>query len=807
MRKRLAVGAAALMPLMIAASALPSVASAATTSSASSTPTYTWQKMIDNGGRANAICADPNDAGRMMGMGDVWGPHETLDEANTWLPRFQGANGIGDIYGRACAYSIKYPGTAYVGIGTLKGNGGYFGMINGWKLVKQSTAAQFGTNLASGAANQTPRPVGNLIQVDYDQTSGIEYIYALTNQGLQRSTDQGKTWTKIAGLPASTWKALDLASDGSLYAASYSADQTSGSQLFHITNPRTTANSSPVSGAPAVVNDMTNVGSDVLIAGGVDGLYSVSGNTANKVNTSAFNGTNLDTLASAGNIVVAATATHPKGTAECEARSTDGGLTWTWQKTVNMTTLGTTRSYWLGSGLAAYGGNLFGASQIAIDPQNTNFVTIAGKGGFWATQDGGNTWYPAGNGAGGDEVSNIKFGPNNSIITNDVDWTGIQTSNGFNTYTEDMNPGTFPAASLTRSVAGHTYSVNVAADDITMDGQSIADDYAKATIATANDLQVAPDGTIYVALYGGGVLKGTIGSATQTAPTSTTPPSITGTAQVGQTLSVAEGTWTGSPAPTISDQWQANTGSGFANLPGATGSSYTLNSSDQGATIRVEETASNPAGSVPADSAPTATVTGASPTQTAPTNTTSPSISGTSQVGQALTLTQGTWNGSPAPTISEQWQANTGSGFVNITGQTGASYTPVSADQGATIRVQETASNSAGSATVNSTATATITAASVSGPSATLNTTCNGTKSCTANFNANQKSTVTIQIVNSTGKVIRNRFFQKTGVTSGAPIWYDKDDSGKTVPAGKYTFILTATASSNTTTVKQTVTT
>ena len=810
--RRLALGAVALAtPLVVAGPALSGISTA---QAATASPSYTWQKVIDNGGRANAICADPNDAGRMMGMGDVWGPHETLNQGDSWLPRFQGAQGIGNIYGRACAYSVKYPGTAYVGIGTLKGGGGYFGVINGWKLVKQSTAAQFGTNQPSGAAGTTPRAVGNLIQVDYDKASNVEYIYALTNSGLQRSTDQGKTWVHIGGLPAGTiWKALEVASDGSLYAASYSSNQTSGSKLFHITSPRTTANMTPVSGAPAVVDDMATVGSSVLIAAGPGGLYSVTGGTASKMSTTAFNGTNVDTIAAAGNVVVAATATHAKGTGLSEARSTDGGQTWTWQKNVTMTTLGTSRHYWLGSGLAAYGQNLFGASQIAIDPHNPNFVTIAGKGGFWATQNGGQMWYPAGNGAGGSEVSNIKISPTNpnQITTNDVDWTGIQTSDKFNSYAENMSPGSFPAAALTRNLNGHTYVVNVKGDDITMDGKSIADDYGKAAIANANDLQVAPDGTIYIALYGGGVLKGTIGGSgsggtTATAPAITTPPVATGTPQVGQTLSETPGTWSGSPAPTVTVQWQRNTGSAWTNISGANSGSYTLVAADQGATIRVQENATNSAGSATASSTATTSVAAASVTVTAPTKVTAPSISGAAQVGQTLSLTQGTWNGSPAPTVTDQWQRNTGSGWVNISGQTGSSYTLVAADQGYTIRVQETAANSEGSATAASTASAKVAAASQpSGLSATMSL-AKAAKAVTANFTVNQKSAVTIQVVNSSGKVIRNRLFQKTGVTNGAPIWYEKDDSGKAVPAGTYTFKLTATANGKTTTVSQSVT-
>jgi hypothetical protein len=81
----------------------------------------------------------------------------------------------------------------------------------------------------------------------------------------------------------------------------------------------------------------------------------------------------------------------------------------------------------------------------------------------------------------------------------------------------------------------------------------------------------------------------------------------------------------------------------------------------------------------------------------APVNSILPVISGTPQVGSTLTVSHGTWTGSPTPTLADQWLSNGSS----ISGQTGTTYVPVTGDVGATISVRETASNTAGSASAN----------------------------------------------------------------------------------------------------------
>lgn len=85
-------------------------------------------------------------------------------------------------------------------------------------------------------------------------------------------------------------------------------------------------------------------------------------------------------------------------------------------------------------------------------------------------------------------------------------------------------------------------------------------------------------------------------------PANTAPPAITGTAQVGQTLTVSNGTWTGSP--TFARQWLAN----GTNIGGATQTTYVpvVGNIDQVITCRV--TATNAGGSLPITSAPTAAV-------------------------------------------------------------------------------------------------------------------------------------------------------------------------------------------------------
>lgn len=89
------------------------------------------------------------------------------------------------------------------------------------------------------------------------------------------------------------------------------------------------------------------------------------------------------------------------------------------------------------------------------------------------------------------------------------------------------------------------------------------------------------------------------------APTNTVLPAVSGTAQVGQTLTALVGTWTGAPT-SYTYQWQVDDGGGYDDIPGATSQTYAPVVGNVGYPHRVQVTAINAAGSLEVDSAPTA---------------------------------------------------------------------------------------------------------------------------------------------------------------------------------------------------------
>jgi hypothetical protein len=173
--------------------------------------------------------------------------------------------------------------------------------------------------------------------------------------------------------------------------------------------------------------------------------------------------------------------------------------------------------------------------------------------------------------------------------------------------------------------------------------------------------------------------------ATRTSVTNDEVPTISGTPQVGTSLSVDPGQW--------SPRWALFTYQWLANgevIAGATEDDYTPTVADIGKTIAVQVTGSSDGladGSVTsAGTGPVTAASGGTPTP-AVSNTNPPSISGDAEVGAVLTADGGTW--SPAgTTLTYQWLAD----GAPVVGATGATYMPTVADLGKTIRVRVTAS-------------------------------------------------------------------------------------------------------------------
>ncbi len=179
----------------------------------------------------------------------------------------------------------------------------------------------------------------------------------------------------------------------------------------------------------------------------------------------------------------------------------------------------------------------------------------------------------------------------------------------------------------------------------------------------------------------------------QAVPVNTKLPTITGTPQQGEKLTEHNGEWTNSPT-SFAYKWQQcnSSGTGCTTIAGATTQEYVPVAGDVGHTIRVVETASNESGpGTPATSEPTTVVGGV------PTNTKLPTITGTAQQGKELTEHNGEWTNNPTG-FTYLWQQcdSSGANCATISGATTQSYIPVAGDVGHTIRVQETASNSAG---------------------------------------------------------------------------------------------------------------
>ena len=167
-------------------------------------------------------------------------------------------------------------------------------------------------------------------------------------------------------------------------------------------------------------------------------------------------------------------------------------------------------------------------------------------------------------------------------------------------------------------------------------------------------------------------------------------PTIIGKAETGETLTADTSGITDADGLTnvsYTYQWIANDGTTDTDIENATAATYTLVTADEGKTIKVKVSFTD-------DATNSQTLTSAATPPVTPPNTPAtgaPTISVTAQVGETLTadvsgITDA--DGLTSVSYSYQWIANDASTDTDISGQTGSTYTLVSADVGKTIKVR-----------------------------------------------------------------------------------------------------------------------
>ncbi len=213
-------------------------------------------------------------------------------------------------------------------------------------------------------------------------------------------------------------------------------------------------------------------------------------------------------------------------------------------------------------------------------------------------------------------------------------------------------------------------------------------------------------------------------------PMKLTAPTITGAAVEGDTLTAHHGTWENSPTG-YEDRFlrckghtAEGTGATCQLTPLAVGETYAPVAADVGSWIEVQERAENPGGYELAASKAVQIAPRFVPANTAP-----PTIAGTIEQGQVLTVHEGTWtNAATHP----QWKwlrcAPGGGSCVEIEGAANETYALGPEDVGHAIKVAESVENGVGrSAEVDSAASETVPTPPPSAPEAQNAPTISGT--------------------------------------------------------------------------------
>ena len=298
----------------------------------------------------------------------------------------------------------------------------------------------------------------------------------------------------------------------------------------------------------------------------------------------------------------------------------------------------------------------------------------------------------------------IKGSPALSEAGSDDEWTPDETVQVTLTFSEEVNVDTTDGTpSIGIQLSGtldHNapYASGSGTTKLVFSYTLTDDDGKHSSMFVPGDSLTLNGGTITSASSGGDAALGHNGAARASfvAPAipnspATGAPTISGTAQVGQTLTASTSDISDSDGladAIFTYQWIANDGTEDTDIQDATVSTYTVGADDEGKTIKVRVSFTDDGGNQETRTSAVTVAVAAIPNSAA---TGAPTISGTAQVGQMLTAsTSGISdsNGLANATFTYQWIANDGTEDTDIQNATGSTYILATADEGKTIKVR-----------------------------------------------------------------------------------------------------------------------
>ena len=687
---------AVLRALIIATNpdATVSAPSAATTTVPASPPSNTAVPMVSgNTQRSSTLVATP---GSWTGIANsyTYQWQHSLNAGTTWTA-------IGGANTAAYTLGVSDEGTLLrVTVTATNADGATGATSAATATVTSSPPVNTGVPTISGTTQRTATLIGNP-----GAWTGVGNSYSYQ---WQHSTDGGATWTAVAGATATTYT-LGVGDEGTKLRLQVTAANLDGTVSAASVASATVIASPPVnSAAPA----LSGTAQRTAILTTSLGTWSGYGNTYGEQWQRSGDGGNTWTAISGATsttytvaqadvgmeLRAVITATNPDGSAPAPTAATTPVQS---APPVDTTPPGVSGPARLGATVTALPG--------AWAPANPTFAYA-----WQSSANGGTTW--TGIVGATQSTYTLKQSDVGNIVrviitATNVDGTTTATSPASATVAQPPQNLVAPAAPS--GTLMDTYTLT--ADHGTWDTPGVTYAYAwlrcsaSAPAITSTCTQVASGPTYVLAVgdvgstIGVSVMASSAGGSTVANGaltgvvvgrplTNTSPPSISGMPQVAQTLSANPGSWS-VPTLSVAYTWNRCDADGVSNCAAiATGSQYLATAADIGHTIVLTAGATSPGRSASAQSPPLTIQ--ALPV---PQNTSAPTIAGIAQRTATLTASPGSWTNSP--TLAYQWQRcdATGHNCADLAGATAATYLLVKADEGSTITVRITATNSNGS--------------------------------------------------------------------------------------------------------------